>query len=175
MFRGIATRIVHRRFVTIQTTPQPCDQKLSQNSIWLEKRLRHPSKVPQKCVACSVDSRITSKDITAIVLSEQTVRLLERLSLVDLDSKEAYRTLQDSIEFASTILHIDTDGVEPLYTVLEQRKLALRPDTVDDGYRQEEVLQNAVVTEEEYFIAPPGNIPLDQAHGVHGAEEKHGE
>uniref|UniRef100_A0A182PPW3 Anticodon-binding domain-containing protein n=1 Tax=Anopheles epiroticus TaxID=199890 RepID=A0A182PPW3_9DIPT len=75
---------------------------------------------------------------------------------------EAFETLQDSIEFASRILPIDTEGVEPLYSVLEREKLALRPDTVTDGDRQAEVLQNAAVTEEEYFVAPPGNIPLEQ-------------
>lgn len=82
--------------------------------------------------------------------------------LISVLHREALGTLQDSIEFASRILPIGTDGVEPLYSVLEREKLALRPDTVDDGDRQTEVLQNATITEEEYFVAPPGNIPLEQ-------------
>lgn len=95
-------------------------------------------------------------------MDAQTVQLLERLSLVDLDSEEAHRTLEDSIEFASQILSIDTEGVEPLYTVLEKERLTLREDVVSDGNIQEDVLRNARITEEEYFVAPPGNIPLEQ-------------
>lgn len=77
-------------------------------------------------------------------------------------SREALQTLEDSIEFASKILDIDTTDIEPLYSVLEAHPLRLRPDKVTDGNIQSEILRNAKVTEEEYFIAPPGNIPLEQ-------------
>ncbi|KFB47236.1 AGAP013093-PA-like protein [Anopheles sinensis] len=165
MLRGIATRIVHRSFATVHATPPPSTTKDIQNSIWKAKHLRYPTKVPQNPVESSkeVNNSEPGKTTTPIVLTDQTVRLLERLSLVNLDSKEAYKTLHDSIEFASRILHIETDGVEPLYCVLEQHKLTLRPDIVDDGGCQEEVLKNAAITEEEYFVAPPGNIPLEQS------------
>ncbi|XP_058123633.1 glutamyl-tRNA(Gln) amidotransferase subunit C, mitochondrial [Anopheles ziemanni] len=165
MFRGIATRIVHRSFATVHATPPPPSvTKDIQNRIWEAKRLRYPTKVPQNPIKSSTEVNESGPGkTTPIVLTDQTVRLLERLSLVNLDSKEAYKTLQDSIEFASRILHIETDGVQPLYCVLEQHKLTLRPDIVDDGGCQEEVLKNAAITEEEYFVAPPGNIPLEQS------------
>uniref|UniRef100_A0AAG5DNU4 Glutamyl-tRNA(Gln) amidotransferase subunit C, mitochondrial n=1 Tax=Anopheles atroparvus TaxID=41427 RepID=A0AAG5DNU4_ANOAO len=136
--------------------------KINQDSIWKNKQLRYPTKVPQKPVD-SCTSSSTRKESPPIVLTDQTVRLLERLSLVNLDNKEAYKTLQDSIEFASRILNVETEGVAPLYCVLEQHKLTLRSDIVDDGDSQEEVLKNAALTEEEYFVAPPGNIPLEQS------------
>lgn len=71
--------------------------------------------------------------------------------------------LEDSIEFASKILDINTKNVQPLYTVLEDQPLQLREDVVTDGNIQADILRNACVTEEEYFVAPPGNIPLDQS------------
>lgn len=77
-------------------------------------------------------------------------------------SREAVRTLEDSIEFASKILDIPTDGVRPLYTVLEDEPLQLRDDRVTEGNCRDAILANAKLTEEEYFVAPPGNIPLDQ-------------
>lgn len=71
--------------------------------------------------------------------------------------------MQDSIEFASKILSVETDHVKnPLYTVLENYPLTLREDKVTDGDIQGDVLKNASVTEEEYFVAPPGNIALEQ-------------
>uniref|UniRef100_A0A1Q3FBK2 Glutamyl-tRNA(Gln) amidotransferase subunit C, mitochondrial n=1 Tax=Culex tarsalis TaxID=7177 RepID=A0A1Q3FBK2_CULTA len=123
------------------------------------RELKHPTKVPQQPHKSSIGDQSTR---TRIPVDAQTVQLLERLSLVDLDSAEAHRTLEDAIEFASQILTIDTEGVEPLYTVLEREQLALREDTVTDGNIQQDVLKNARVTEEEYFVAPPGNIPLEQ-------------
>lgn len=124
--------------------------------------LKHPTKVPQKPHISEIDKRQRENQPSRIAVDEPTIQLLERLSLVDLDSEEAHRTLEDSIEFASRILIIDTEGVEPLYTVLENQKLALREDVVTDGNIQEDVLSNARITEEEYFVAPPGNIPLEQ-------------
>lgn len=74
--------------------------------------------------------------------------------------REAVKVLEDSIEFANRIQNIDTENVEPLYTVLENHQLELREDVVTDGNIQQDVLKNAQITEEEYFLAPSGNIPL---------------
>uniref|UniRef100_A0A182TX83 Glutamyl-tRNA(Gln) amidotransferase subunit C, mitochondrial n=1 Tax=Anopheles melas TaxID=34690 RepID=A0A182TX83_9DIPT len=157
----VARRLAPRSFSSLQPTPVSSVATGSANRTWLERRLQHRTKVPQQPHR-STEPADGNQQSAPVVISQQTVRLLERLSLVDLDSQEALGTLQDSIEFASRILPIATDGVEPLYSVLEREKLALRPDTVDDGDRQTEVLQNATITEEEYFVAPPGNIPLEQ-------------
>lgn len=152
-----------RSLVRTFTSTKPADLTATpQNSGNRQKidfrKLKHPTKVPQR----PHKSTIGGQSTTRIPVNAQTVQLLERLSLVDLDSKEAHRTLEDAIEFASQILTIDTEGVEPLYTVLEREQLALREDTVTDGNIQQDVLRNAHVTEEEYFVAPPGNIPLEQ-------------
>lgn len=47
-----------------------------------------------------------------------------------------------------------------MYTPLENESLRLREDVVSDGNLRQEVLANASVVEEDYFVAPPGNIPL---------------
>lgn len=79
-----------------------------------------------------------------------------------LNCREAVEQLRDSITFASKILSIDTTNVKPLYTVLENELLELREDKVTDGNIREDIIRNAKITEEEYFVAPPGNIPLKQ-------------
>ena len=71
------------------------------------------------------------------------------------------KRLEDAIAFAEPIQDLDTTGVEPMYTVLENECLTLREDKIDkDLPTREEILSNAVLTEEDYFVAPPGNIPL---------------
>lgn len=79
--------------------------------------------------------------------------------------REALKVLEDSIAFASKILHIDTTNVEPLYHVHSEQYLQLRDDVETEGNIADQLLKNAPLTEEEYFVSPPGNVELD-------AEEK---
>lgn len=75
--------------------------------------------------------------------------------------REALKTLEDSIEFASKILHIDTTGVEPMYFVHENQSLPLRDDIISEGNIREELLENAPINDDTCFVAPPGNIPVE--------------
>ncbi len=91
----------------------------------------------------------------------ETVALLERLSLVDFGSAEAVARLEEAVKFALPLMEVDTDGVEPLFTLLEEESLRLREDEVEETGGVAEALKNAVKTEGDYFVAPPGNIPLE--------------
>lgn len=121
-------------------------------------QLKHPTKVPQTPVPTVFPD--TSKN--EVEIDTKTIQLLERLSLVDLDSEQALATLKSSIQFADKIAHIDTSNVKPLYTVLENQQLQLRNDEVTEGDCRVELLQIAQVTDEDYYVSPPGNIPLEQ-------------
>jgi len=90
---------------------------------------------------------------------------LERTSLVDFDNREAFDRLQEAVTFANTLFEVDTTGVEPMTSVLENEILYLRDDVTAITDR-EAILSNAVKTEEDYFIAPPGNIPLDSTSKI---------
>ncbi|XP_008274805.1 glutamyl-tRNA(Gln) amidotransferase subunit C, mitochondrial [Stegastes partitus] len=85
---------------------------------------------------------------------------LERLALVDFRTKQGLECLEKAIRFADQLHVVDTTGVEPMDSVLEDRALYLRGDTVKEGDCAEELLQLSKKTVEEYFVAPPGNIPL---------------
>ncbi|XP_037339289.1 glutamyl-tRNA(Gln) amidotransferase subunit C, mitochondrial isoform X2 [Pungitius pungitius] len=85
---------------------------------------------------------------------------LERLALVDFRTKQGLACLEKAIRFADQLHVLDTSGVEPMDSVLEDRALKLREDEVMEGDCAEELLQLSKNTVEEYFVAPPGNIPL---------------
>lgn len=93
-------------------------------------------------------------------IDQETIEQLERISLVDFANKRGIKRLEEAIAFADQICDIDTTGVEPLYSVLEDRSLHLRDDEVSEGGQQADILANAALTQEEYFVSPPGNIPL---------------
>ncbi|GCB78986.1 glutamyl-tRNA(Gln) amidotransferase subunit C, mitochondrial isoform X1 [Scyliorhinus torazame] len=93
-------------------------------------------------------------------VSMEMIDHLERLALVDFRNQEGVERLADAIQFANQLHVVDTEGVEPMDSVLEDRSLYLRADKVTEGYCTEVILSNAKHVIEEYLVAPPGNIPL---------------
>nr|XP_026652941.1 glutamyl-tRNA(Gln) amidotransferase subunit C, mitochondrial isoform X2 [Zonotrichia albicollis] len=93
-------------------------------------------------------------------VSVEVLQHLEHLALVDFRDAEGVERLQKAIQFADQLHEVNTDGVEPMDSVLEDRCLYLREDDVTEGNCTKELLENAREKVEEYFVAPPGNIPL---------------
>ncbi|KFO84051.1 hypothetical protein N320_10590, partial [Buceros rhinoceros silvestris] len=85
---------------------------------------------------------------------------LEQLALVDFRDSEGIQRLQKAIQFADQLHEVNTDGVEPMDSVLEDRCLYLRDDDVTEGNCTKELLENAREKVEEYFVAPPGIVLL---------------
>ena len=79
---------------------------------------------------------------------------LERVSLVEFNNQAGIDRLSKAIESANKLHMVDTEGVEPMESVLEDRMLYLREDKVTDGNYRQDVLSNAVKTIEDYFVAP---------------------
>ena len=89
-----------------------------------------------------------------------TIEHLERISLVDFANVEGIERLEQAIELADVIRTVDTEGVDPMYSVLENETLYLREDIAQEPDCRRELLKLATVTEEDYYVAPQGNIPL---------------
>jgi len=130
----------HITNVTRLFSSQPHNPKVPQVATWEpvpEDQLPEPAQIP----ADLVDK-------------------LERLALVDFRTKQGLACLEKAIRFADQLHVVDTSGVEPMDSVLEDRALYLREDAMKEGDCAEELLQLSKNTVEEYFVAPPGNIPL---------------
>ncbi|XP_074869106.1 glutamyl-tRNA(Gln) amidotransferase subunit C, mitochondrial [Carettochelys insculpta] len=113
-------------------------------------------RVYQKPTWQHVEQRpLPQKTVTVEVLDH-----LEHLALVDFRNWEGVQRLEKAIQFADQLHAVNTEGVEPMDSVLEDRCLYLREDNITEGNCTEELLQNARETVEEYFIAPQGNTPL---------------
>lgn len=66
---------------------------------------------------CTKEPELKSSQGTRI--SEETIKHLERLSLVDFANQRGIARLEEAINFADKLEAVDTAGVEPLVTVLE--------------------------------------------------------
>ncbi|XP_059162320.1 glutamyl-tRNA(Gln) amidotransferase subunit C, mitochondrial-like isoform X3 [Physella acuta] len=124
---------------------------------WAGCYRKFSSKVPDKPVWQRADFECLPK---VLDVDLQHVEQLERISLVEFSNEEGYICLQNAIKSANTLYLKNTDGVEPLENVLENKELWLRDDIVTENNPPSIILKNASKTEEQYFVAPPGNIPM---------------
>lgn len=136
------------------------------NIAWCYRKLlytfsaRRSSHVP-KFTTWQVDQNKTNNVVEpSTKIDNELIEHLERLSLVDFSNEEGIQRLEAAIAFADQLKEVNTEGVECMDSVLEEQSLYLDTDEVKEGNCRKQVLQNAVKSYEDYFIAPTGNIVL---------------
>jgi len=78
---------------------------------------------------------------------------LARLAMSEEELERLVPELNAIIGWVEQLGEVDTDGVEPLTAVIEQ-KLRLREDVVDDGDCRDAVLKNAPDAQHGFFAVP---------------------
>ena len=89
-------------------------------------------------------------------VSPEQVRHIARLARIAMSDEELERLVPELnaiIGWVEQLGEVNTDGVEPLTAVIEQ-KLRLRDDVVHDGNIRDEVLANAPEAQHGFFAVP---------------------
>jgi aspartyl-tRNA(Asn)/glutamyl-tRNA(Gln) amidotransferase subunit C len=89
-------------------------------------------------------------------VNEQQVRHVARLARLALGDDEIAKMvpeLNNILNWVEQLAEVDTDGVEPLTAVIEN-KLRLRDDVVNDGNCRDGVLKNAPDAQHGFFAVP---------------------
>lgn len=89
-------------------------------------------------------------------VSPEQVRHIANLARIAMSEEEVERLapeLNAIIGWVEQLGEVDTDGIEPLTAVIEQ-KLRLRGDAVNDGNCRDEVLANAPEAAHGFFAVP---------------------
>ena len=92
----------------------------------------------------------------AMSVSPEQVRHIANLARISMGEEELERLLPELnniLGWVEQLGEVDTDGIEPLATVIEQ-KLRLRDDEVTAGDCREEILANAPDAEHGFFAVP---------------------
>lgn len=89
---------------------------------------------------------VTEKDV-------RHVAKLARLALSDAEIDKMVPELNNILGWVEQLAEVDTDGIEPLTAVIDQ-KLRLRDDVVTDGDVRERVLLNAPDAQHGFFAVP---------------------
>lgn len=85
-----------------------------------------------------------------------TVRRIARLARIRVEDAQAESLvgeLNNILGWVEQLGELDTDGVAPMTSVVEQ-KLHLRQDVVTDGDAQDDVLANAPDRAHGFFVVP---------------------
>ena len=89
-------------------------------------------------------------------VDEATVRRIARLARIRVGDNEARNLvseLSSILTWVEQLGEVDTDGVEPMTSVVEAR-IKMRDDVVTDGGDRERILANAPRAEDGYFVVP---------------------
>ena len=91
-----------------------------------------------------------------MTVTAETVRhvaKLARIAMTDGEIAELVPELNNILGWVDQLAEVNTDGVEPLTAVIDQ-KLRLRDDVVTDGNGREAVLANAPDAQHGFFAVP---------------------
>ncbi|KAJ1359672.1 hypothetical protein KIN20_018455 [Parelaphostrongylus tenuis] len=94
---------------------------------------------------------------------QKLISYLESLSLFRFDSEQAVAQLKNAVKKASVLREVDRVDVEMMYTVWEEQDCPLQVDIPEEPLTVKQVLSNAARVQDDYFISPPGNVPLEEA------------
>jgi aspartyl-tRNA(Asn)/glutamyl-tRNA(Gln) amidotransferase subunit C len=89
-------------------------------------------------------------------VSSEQVRHIAKLARIAMSEEELARLepeLNNILGWVEQLAEVDTDGVEPLTAVIDQ-KLRLRDDAVTEGNIRDEVLANAPDAQHGFFAVP---------------------
>jgi aspartyl-tRNA(Asn)/glutamyl-tRNA(Gln) amidotransferase subunit C len=89
-------------------------------------------------------------------VSPEQVRHIAKLARIAMSDEEIGRLVPELnaiIGWVEQLAEVNTDGVEPLSAVIEQ-KLRLRDDAVTDGQIRDEILANAPAPMHGFFAVP---------------------
>ncbi len=89
-------------------------------------------------------------------ITSDQVRHIAKLARIAMSDEELERLvpeLNNILGWVEQLGEVNTDGVEPLTAVIDQ-KLRLRDDVVTDGNIRDEVLANAPDAQHGFFVVP---------------------
>jgi aspartyl-tRNA(Asn)/glutamyl-tRNA(Gln) amidotransferase subunit C len=89
-------------------------------------------------------------------VTNEQVRHIAKLARIAMSEDEIERLapeLNNILRWVEQLGEVNTDGIEPLATVIDQ-KLRLRDDIVNDGNVRDDVLANAPEAQHGFFAVP---------------------
>ncbi|WP_336279253.1 Asp-tRNA(Asn)/Glu-tRNA(Gln) amidotransferase subunit GatC [Bartonella sp. CB175] len=87
-------------------------------------------------------------------VNQETVKRVAHLARIAVHDDEVERMTKEFnvlLDFVKQLNEVDVSGVEPLISMIPM-VLRMREDSVTDGNKAEDIVANAPVTEEHFFL-----------------------
>jgi len=78
---------------------------------------------------------------------------LARIAVGDADAEKMRGQLNAILAFVEQLNEVDVTGVEPMTSVVEM-EMKKRQDIITDGHKAADIVANAPLTEDNYFLVP---------------------
>ena len=91
-----------------------------------------------------------------MAIDESTVHRiarLARLKITEAEAKNLQGELNSLLTWVEQLQEVDTKGVPPMTRVVDM-KMRLRPDAVTDGNKAADIVRNAPMVEDDFFVVP---------------------
>lgn len=91
-----------------------------------------------------------------MAIDQATVRKVANLARIKVSDEQVTNLeseLNQIIEFVEQLAEVDTDGVAPLTSAVAMTQ-PLRADVINDGGYADDIVKNAPVTDDGYFLVP---------------------
>ncbi|CAH2295335.1 glutamyl-tRNA(Gln) amidotransferase subunit C, mitochondrial [Pelobates cultripes] len=111
------------------------------------------SKVPQK-PTWNLEPE-PDRQLMDVHIAVEVIDHLERLALVDFRNKEGVQRLENAVQFAKQLHHVNTDGVEPLASVLEDSLFYTCLLLTTGSCISEETVLPVEIVQKVYLKTPP--------------------
>ena len=82
------------------------------------------------------------------------IAFLARIRVPEEDLQGLAGELSNIIDWVEQLGEVDTEGVEPMTSVVEGLAAPVRSDEVNDGHYPERVLKNAPDREDDFYTVP---------------------
>ena len=105
---------------------------------------------------CPVVSNAIGRTGRYMQIAEDPVRRIARLARIRISDEEAAAfkaELSSILNWVAQLDEVDTDGIAPMTSVVHMQ-LPQRADVVDDGGYADDIVANAPVNQDNYFIVP---------------------
>ncbi|KJH48988.1 putative aspartyl/glutamyl-tRNA(Asn/Gln) amidotransferase, C subunit [Dictyocaulus viviparus] len=107
--------------------------------------------------------KITNSNCAAdIEFDQKLISILESLSLIRFQSEQDVADVKMAVKKAKMLQNVDSENAEKMFTVWAEQECPMHDDVPEKPLTVKEVLSNATRFEDDYFVSPPGNVPLKE-------------
>jgi aspartyl-tRNA(Asn)/glutamyl-tRNA(Gln) amidotransferase subunit C len=103
--------------------------------------------------AKSAFSHLSENDMSVDLTTVKRVAHLARIAVCEEQAEKMTGELNVILGFVQSLDAVNVDGVEPMTSVIPTA-MRLREDTVSDGNMAAEIVSNAPISEENFFMVP---------------------